>query len=100
MGNGREKPHHSHEINDAYSEGWDARMRWRAGKAPPVNPYAHALDLTMPVKKQSLAREAALERDILQWQEGWNDCDLDLKRGDLDEVKPSDFRGTVWNTGD
>jgi hypothetical protein len=91
MATGRRKPHHTHEINDAYAEGWDARMEWHSGLDKPENPYG----LTPVVRKQSEARQSAHHLDSEQWQEGWNDCDLDLDRGDLDEVKPSDFRKAV-----
>jgi len=31
-------------------------------------------------------------RDVAQWEQGWSDCDEDLRRGDLPEVTDWDFR--------
>jgi hypothetical protein len=94
MADGRKKPHHTHEINDAYAEGWDARMLWRPGVVAIKNPYVMEV-VVVPAHKQSAARNSAQRLDAQQWQEGWDDCNTDLERGDLDEVKPEDFRRVV-----
>ena len=95
MANGRKKAHHTHEINDAYAEGWDARTQWRLGRPLPVNPYKPKIIphvLGMPRKKQSVGKRTTRQRDEDQWQQGWDACHKDIFRGDLEEVQPADFR--------
>jgi hypothetical protein len=72
--NGRRKKHHSHEVDDPYAEGWDARLAWRGGDKP-ENPYAGT---TSPKSND--------------WQLGWDDCHTDKTRGDLEDVTVHDFR--------
>lgn len=87
MSTGRHKSHHTHEVNDAYADGWDARAAWTAGQPKPANPYT-----VVGARKQSDARYCAQQREITQWETGWTDCDLDLARKDLPDVAESDFR--------
>lgn len=88
MADGRRKPHYTHEINDAYAEGWDARRKWPRGAPPPPNPYVAPTRIRKPPDD----RKAAQQRDLVGWQEGWNDCEEDLRKDDLTEVRPADFR--------
>ena len=88
---GRRKPHHTHEIGDAYAEGWAARRAWTRGFKRPANPY-EAIVAIANKAKQSEARQATQLREVQQWTDGWNDCEEDLRRGDLDEVTDFDFR--------
>jgi hypothetical protein len=90
MVEGRRKPHHTHEINDAYAEGWDARTAWHSSQPKPMNPFVAPTQL---VRKQSEGRQSTQRLDVEQWQGGWDDCEIDIKRGDLDEVNPKDFQG-------
>lgn len=64
MGKGHKKSHHSHEVNDAYSEGWDAHKIALPGTGP-VNPYR------MNLEDRTLKQVAAQERDAELWDEGW-----------------------------
>jgi hypothetical protein len=95
VSNGRHKSHHTHEVNDAYADGWDARAGWetrRTGnpEAPePLNPYV--LDEEQS-HKLSATRFEAQRREAVQWLNGWRDCGEDLARNDLDPVVDSDFR--------
>lgn len=90
---GRRKPHHTHEVNDAYADGWDAYLRWfeHPNQPKPINPYG--LTSEVQLRKQSDDRRAVHDRDVDQWQRGWEDCELDLNVDDLDEVTPADFDG-------
>ena len=91
---GRRKAHHTHEINDAYAEGWDARMLWRLGRPLPANPYVikPVVGALLAKKKQSVGKRTTRCRDAEQWQQGWDACHSDIYRGDLVEVAPVDFR--------
>jgi len=88
---GRRKPHHTHEIGDAYAEGWAARRQWRPTRPKIENPYRIQVSLAN-VAKQSVRRRETQQLEIEQWDAGWDDCGIDLARGDLEDVKPSDFR--------
>jgi hypothetical protein len=87
---GRRKSHHTHEVTDAYAEGWDARLAQAPNVLLPANPYDSLPPL--PTRKQSEERSAARSRDADLWRDGWADCELDLTRRDLDEVGAADFR--------
>lgn len=90
MAGGRKKPHHTHEIGDAYAEGWAARRPWNPACVKPENPYRVQVNLAN-VAKQSEQRRRTQQLEIEQWDAGWRDCEIDLKRGDLTEVKDTDF---------
>ena len=88
---GRRKAHHTHEVGDAYAEGWAARERWDSKRSKPLNPYRLAVELANKAK-QSTARQESQQREVELWQEGWEDCDADYEKDDLDEVTDFDFR--------
>jgi hypothetical protein len=88
---GRRKAHHTHEIGDAYAEGWAARKRWLPGGIKPPNPYRLAIAAANKAK-QTPARRETQQREVGQWDNGWEDCEEDIKRGDLAEVTDFDFR--------
>lgn len=90
---GRRKSHHTHEINDAFAQGWDARFAWRPNQPKPINPYALADETRL--RKQSDARREVSCFDREQWQLGWDECDEDRRRNDLEIVTPDDFRKVV-----
>jgi hypothetical protein len=91
MAGGRRKSHHTHEVGDAYAEGWNERLRWSGSGDPPGNPYQRVVRIANTAK-QSPARRATQQREVVQWNEGWEDCVLDMRLGDLDEVTDADFR--------
>jgi hypothetical protein len=87
----RRKSHHTHEVGDAYAEGWTARQQWNVNAAKPPNPYRITVELANKAK-QSGARQASQLREVTQWDQGWLDCEEDLTRNDLDNVTAFDFR--------
>lgn len=89
MTSGRHKAHHTHEVSDAFADGWDARLQWQPGKPEPANPFD--VPPGSP-RKQSEVRQRARQREILQWAMGWQECDADMRRGDLAPVGEADFK--------
>ena len=73
---GRRQAHFSHEINDAYAEGWDARD---SGMSAAINPYKLIIDAA-DKRKQTRARRKVQKRDIELWLRGWQDRDLELEQ--------------------
>ena len=88
---GRRKAHHTHEVGDAYAEGWAAREQWDSNIDKPSNPYRLAVEFANKAK-QSTARQESQERAVALWEEGWADCDADYEKDDLDEVTHFDLR--------
>lgn len=82
---GRRRHHHTHEINDPYAEGWDARDRIfmaelarAAGhtqiEAPMIgNPYRFHLN-----KLQDDARVKIQIRAAELWDQGWTDRETEV----------------------
>ena len=89
MTSGRRKAHHTHEVTDAYAEGWDARRAWRRGSPEPENPYENVPEAL--TRKRSEARRELQSHDAVLWREGWVDCGGDLAIHDLVDVTPADF---------
>jgi hypothetical protein len=87
----RRKAHHTHEVGDAYAEGWTAREKWDSRRPKPANPYRLTVE-TANKAKQSVARQASQRREVDLWDAGWTDCETDLGKSDLEEVTPFDFR--------
>lgn len=88
---GRRKSHHTHEVGDAYAEGWAAHENWDERGPKPLNPYALVVEAANKAK-QSAARRASQQREIELWDEGWNDYEEDFDRDDLEAVSDFDFR--------
>lgn len=88
---GRRKAHHTHEVGDAYAEGWAARARWNSKAPKPSNPYRIVVEFANKAK-QSTARQQSQQREVGLWEDGWNDCDADRAKADLEDVTPFDFR--------
>jgi hypothetical protein len=88
---GRRKAHHTHEVGDAYAEGWAAREKYDLDGVTSVNPYRLTVEFANKAK-QSRARQESQQREIALWDEGWAACDADYEKDDLDEVTDFDFR--------
>jgi hypothetical protein len=67
------KLHHSHEITDAFAEGWDAREAALPNTAG-VNPYRSELEvLELQNNKRAKRQIKALRREVELWDQGWSE---------------------------
>jgi len=75
------KAHHSHEITDAFAEGWDARERALNNETVP-NPYrVEMLAIADKGTKRAKRMVAARVRDVELWDQGWTEADEAIKDG-------------------
>ena len=88
---GRRKAHHTHEVGDAYAEGWAAHERWNLRDPKPINPYS-TIVASANKAKQSLARRESQQHEIELWDRGWTEYEEDFDRDDLEEISDFDFR--------